>query len=1274
MNRLLTFSILLCAFFSATVSFAQVSLTASGGTATGTYSTLKAAFDAINAGTHTGTIAITITGSTTETASAVLNASGAGSASYESISIQPSGAAVVSGGIFGHLIDLNGADNVTIDGLNTGGNSLTISNTGTSSASAIRFFGDASNNTIVNCSIQGATTIFGVVYFGGGTTTGNDNNLISQCNIGPVVGNNPLNGIYSMGTSAAIDNSGNTISNNNIYDYYNSSSITNGMNINSGNSAWTITGNKFYQTANRVYTSAGTHNGIFITSGSGYTITDNIIGYANAGGTGTTNMIGLTSGSLGGTFPSAYTVGGAANATRYVAINCAFTSGGTVSSIQNNTIAGFALYTSASVSSTSGNFCGIAVTSGNVNIGNIAGNTIGTPGASIYTCSTATSGIIAGIYVTSQNTVNIQNNTIQNLDAMGTVSTTTGGINGINTEGAGGTVLVSGNIIGNTGNPNLRMGNLTTGSNLSNTGSTFGTSSGTGIFQGIRNAQTGTVTIGTIGAPNIIRNATVNSTASLALFRGILISGGTTIASYNTISNLTTAGAGTSYGSGGLAGIGILVTSGVTVGVMNNTISDLSLTNTGTGGYTLAGIVSSSPTATPITSLTISKNKINNLSNASTSVSTTAPGTATGIFIREGGGAVTSIDNNMISLGYGQTTNTTFIGIWPQYNSSLATILKIYYNSINIEGSVTAGSQPSMCLQRGDISSTTAGTTFSIDAKDNIFNNIRTGGTGKHYAISNNYGATASSATGWGSSASNYNLLTANTSTVGYWTGDQTFVSWQTASASDNNSVTGDPKFVSAADLHIQTSQVSPVSNAGTPLASVAVDIDGDSRTSTPDIGADEYTSTIFAITFNVDMSTAEGFIPGTDIVYLTGSFTGWAPPGDPGSIVMNQVGTSLTYTTTLLLASGTYEYKYFKNAGWGNGEYLGGSNRSVTISAITIYNDTWGGAITWANLQWPGTGSIDLGGAYDIYAQAYIPNGITYAPGATYGLQAWIGYSTSNTNPSTWTNWIPAPFFGQAFDNDEFKVDLGSAIAGTGTYYYASRFQFGTNGAYLYGGFSGTNGGFWDGSTNVSGVLTVNATTKTLSLTSVFLEGLYDPTTGSMNQAKGTGGLPQFGDGIADQVTVELHNSTNPATIEYTASNVDLSTSGVAVITIPASYSGSYYITIKHRNSIETATKVPVSFGTSTINYALSTNTQAYGDYLKNVNGTFPNYVIYTGDVNQDKSVGVLDMTAVDNKSKSFATGYLVEDINGDGSVGVLDMTIIDNNSKLFVSSHLPY
>src|SRR4051812_36576443 len=66
----------------------EVTLTATAGTLTGSYTTLKEAFDAINAGTHQGVIAISINADTSEPGSMTLVASGSGTALYSSISIQ----------------------------------------------------------------------------------------------------------------------------------------------------------------------------------------------------------------------------------------------------------------------------------------------------------------------------------------------------------------------------------------------------------------------------------------------------------------------------------------------------------------------------------------------------------------------------------------------------------------------------------------------------------------------------------------------------------------------------------------------------------------------------------------------------------------------------------------------------------------------------------------------------------------------------------------------------------------------------------------------------------------------------------------------------------------------------------------------------------------------------------------------------------------------------------------------------------------------------------
>jgi hypothetical protein len=190
----------------------------------------------------------------------------------------------------------------------------------------------------------------------------------------------------------------------------------------------------------------------------------------------------------------------------------------------------------------------------------------------------------------------------------------------------------------------------------------------------------------------------------------------------------------------------------------------------------------------------------------------------------------------------------------------------------------------------------------------------------------------------------------------------------------------------------------------------------------------------------------------------------------------------------------------------------------------------------------------------------------------------------------------------------------------------------------------------------------------KTLTL-EVFLEGLYNGSN-TMRQAFDENG-PHFGAGIADQIVIELHNASGYGNIAYTSPPVNLGTNGQAVITVPGTFSGSYYITIRHRNSLVTTTAAPVSFSASNVELNLDHPTKAFGDnLLMMIDGK---YVIYGGDVNQDGSVDTADMTPVDNDASAFATGYLTTDVNGDGTIDTGDMTIIDNNAAAFVSSITP-
>jgi hypothetical protein len=220
---LLGFFMLLCSY----LSFAQISVTATVGT-TGptTYTTLRGAFDAINAGTHKGVIAISVTGNTTETLKDSLVASGAGAASYTSILIKPATGvtATITGNNTNSLVELNGANNVTFDGSNTAGGTtknlsfINNNNDASAASNTFRISNGASNNIFKNLIIQGATTSSGVFLMGNSTaTTGNNNNLLDNNTVTKSV-SSPIAAVYNIGTTG-LPNSNNIYRNNKISDF-----------------------------------------------------------------------------------------------------------------------------------------------------------------------------------------------------------------------------------------------------------------------------------------------------------------------------------------------------------------------------------------------------------------------------------------------------------------------------------------------------------------------------------------------------------------------------------------------------------------------------------------------------------------------------------------------------------------------------------------------------------------------------------------------------------------------------------------------------------------------------------------------------------------------------------------------------------------------------------------------------------------------------------------------------------------------------------------------
>ncbi len=187
-----------------------------------------------------------------------------------------------------------------------------------------------------------------------------------------------------------------------------------------------------------------------------------------------------------------------------------------------------------------------------------------------------------------------------------------------------------------------------------------------------------------------------------------------------------------------------------------------------------------------------------------------------------------------------------------------------------------------------------------------------------------------------------------------------------------------------------------------------------------------------------------------------------------------------------------------------------------------------------------------------------------------------------------------------------------------------------------------------------------------------IFLEGLYS-NSGIMNQVQNNS-VPVYGNGIAEILTVELHDALEPYGIAYTFNNAELQANGtISLNTQAVKIPSSYYIVVKHRNSIDTWSAQSVDFnGQGPFNYDFSVAaSQAYGDNQKLKSGGI--YAIFGGDATQDGIVDGSDMSVIDTASKAMLHGYYPEDMNGDGIVDGSDMAIIDNNSAAIVQVRRP-
>ena len=206
----------------------------------------------------------------------------------------------------------------------------------------------------------------------------------------------------------------------------------------------------------------------------------------------------------------------------------------------------------------------------------------------------------------------------------------------------------------------------------------------------------------------------------------------------------------------------------------------------------------------------------------------------------------------------------------------------------------------------------------------------------------------------------------------------------------------------------------------------------------------------------------------------------------------------------------------------------------------------------------------------------------------------------------------------------------------------------------------------FVDGSITDTGSIGVN----------VFLEGLYNSSTGQMNKAKdfdtGTNSIvDKFPGTIADLITVELHEPGNYGTPAYIIEDVELHQDGTATVDLPPGATGSYYLTIRHRNHLETVSADPIDLASVNSYDFTNSDSKAFGENMLEVSTGV--WAIYAGDIDDNGLINILDLNPVIDSIRSNEKGYIIEDINGDGLLNILDTNIIINNIRNNINSVTP-
>jgi hypothetical protein len=161
----------------------------------------------------------------------------------------------------------------------------------------------------------------------------------------------------------------------------------------------------------------------------------------------------------------------------------------------------------------------------------------------------------------------------------------------------------------------------------------------------------------------------------------------------------------------------------------------------------------------------------------------------------------------------------------------------------------------------------------------------------------------------------------------------------------------------------------------------------------------------------------------------------------------------------------------------------------------------------------------------------------------------------------------------------------------------------------------------------------------------------------------------------MRDTVRAYLHSNVSPYNVLDSAISVIDSVTFTGAFTFNQP-SGTYYIVVKHRNSIETWSKSGGEpfVAASVMNYDFTDlSSKAFMSNMYQVDNSPVRFGIISGDVNQDGSIELSDITAAQNDVSNFVTGYVNTDVTGNSITELSDFVLIYNNASLICSVKKP-